>query len=107
MDCLDAFIVAFKKNCPAVVFFDAECWDFHLVASYYYTYIILHKDKAEVFVINKTIREIARELISDIEYYLDDWVHWECYKDDNEEELEQRRIALEVKLTKLKILLDD
>lgn len=106
-DCLDIFINAIQNNVPAVVYFDAESWDFHLVSSYYRTYIILDKDKLEIFIYDKTIKEVAKELINDIENYFDEWVNWEGYDDKDENEIIERRNLLNEKLLMLKFLIKD
>jgi len=82
-DCLDAFIYALQTNNPAVVYFDAEGYDYHLISSYYRSYIIRDKEdnKVNIHVIEKGIIELAKELVSDIEKDFDDWLNWECYDD--------------------------
>ena len=67
-DCLDAFIYALQTNNPAVVYFDAEGYDYHLISSYYRSYIIRDKEdnKVNIHVIEKGIIELAKELVSDI-----------------------------------------
>lgn len=104
-DCLDAFIHALQNNVPAIVYFNAEGWDFYLVSSYYQTYIILDIDNVKTFVIDKNKNNLAKELINDIEKYLEEWVNWECYDDKEETEIEKRRNELKEKLSILKSLL--
>lgn len=100
-DCLDAFIHALQNGNPAVIFFDAEGWDFHLIASYYCSYIVVDKDKAEVFMVDKTIKELAKELYEDINNNFDDWVNWESYEDDTDEEKAIKKEMLTTKLSQL------
>lgn len=106
IDCLDAFIYALQNKVPAVVYFDAEGWDFHLVSSYYRTYMILDKDTVEIFIYDKTIEEVAIELINNIENYFEEWVNWECYDDKSESEIAERRNLLNEKLLILKNLIN-
>jgi hypothetical protein len=105
-NCLDAFIYGLKNNRPVTIFFDAEGWDFHLVSSHYCSYIIVHKDKLTVHLISKDFRELAQELIDDIELYLYDWANWECYDDKSESEIEDISDMLYGKVLILKSLLN-
>ena len=98
-DCLDAFIHALHNNVPAVIFFDAEGWDFHLIASYYQSYIIVDKDNINVYEVKKNILELAKELYEDIKNNFDDWLNWD-YGDDQTEE---RKEKLTTKLNQLNI----
>jgi len=98
-DCLDAFIYALQNNLPTVIFFDAEGWDFNLVASWYQSYVILDKDNVKVFEIKKDLFELANELYEDINNNLNDWLNWD-YVDD-EEELKEYREKLITKLNTL------
>lgn len=106
MDCLDSFIFALQNHLPAIIFFDAEGWDFHLASSYYRTYIVLDLDEVETFVIDKNIKEITQDLINNIELYFKEWVDWECWDDKDEEELEKRRKVLKEKVNILKLLIE-
>ena len=82
-DCLDAFIYALQTNNPAVVYFDAEGFDYHLISSFYRSYIVMDRENNDVdtYIIEKGIIELAKELVSDIEKDFDDWLNWECYDD--------------------------
>jgi len=82
-DCLDAFIYALRTNNPAIVYFDAEGFDFHLVSSYYRSYIIRDREdnSVDTYVIEKDIIELAKELVNDIQRDFDDWLNWESYDD--------------------------
>lgn len=109
IDCLDAFIYALRTNNPATIFFDAEGWDFHLVSSYYDGYIISDKNEPpELYLINNgTFRTLAKELISDIEKYFDEWVNWLSYEDLGKEELRSRKYNLIYKKNVLKNLIEE
>jgi len=100
---LDAFISALQNSTPAVVFFDAEGWGFHLVASYYCSYIIVDKDDAKLFTVSKNIHALAKELYDDINNNLDDWTNWYLDESDTEEERKEYRMVLEDKLNQLNI----
>jgi len=100
-ECLDAFINALQNSTPAVIFFDAEGWDFHLVASYYCSYIIVDKDDAKLFTVSKNIHSLAKELYDDIKNNLDDWTNWYLDEADTEEERKGYRRVLEEKLSQL------
>ena len=102
IECLDAFIYALENSVPATVFFDAEGYDYHLVSSYYETYIIIG-DK--LFISNKDYVDIAKELCCDIEKYFDGWVDWMGYEIDADEDIKRRSDVLKSKLNKLKSLL--
>ena len=82
-DCLDAFIYALRTNNPAIVYFDAEGFDFHLVSSYYRSYIIRDREdnSVDTYVIEKGTIELAKELVNDIQRDFDDWLNWESYDD--------------------------
>jgi len=101
-DCLDAFIYALQTNNPAIVYFDAEGYDFHLISSYYRSYIVIDKEDNEVktYIIEKNILELAKELVNDIEKDFDDWLNWECY-DDSGEYAEVNRKIFREKLSQL------
>jgi hypothetical protein len=105
-DCLDAFIYAIQNHVPAAVYFDAEGWDFHLISSYYQTYIILDKDNVKTFLIDKSFNELAKELIDDIESYFNEWINWECYRDEDDNVyINDRKNTLDEKLSILKSLI--
>jgi len=103
-DCLDAFTYALQNNKPTVIFFDAEGWDFHLVATYYESYIILDKDDTKVYTIKKTILELARELYEDINNNLNDWLNWDM--DDTVGEREENKRNIMTKLSQLNMELN-
>ena len=96
-DCLDAFIYALKTNNPAIIFFDAEGYDFHLISSYYRSYIIVDKEdnNVDTYVIEKGIIELAKELVNDIQRGYDDWLNWDC---DDEEYAEVNREVFKEKV---------
>jgi hypothetical protein len=103
-DCLDAFIYALQNNIPAVVYFDAEGYDYYLLSTKYDTYVIIEKNKLQVYTINKNIEEIAEELIQDIENNFEDWLNWMGYEEDY---YEKNKGTFKIKLDKLKLELDE
>jgi len=100
-DCLDAFIHALQTNNPAIVYFDAEGFDYHLISSFYRSYIIRDKEgnKVDIYVIEKDILELAKELIDDIQKDFDAWLNWESY--DDGEYVEVNKEVFKEKLSKL------
>jgi hypothetical protein len=104
IECLDAFIYSLQNNSPVTIYFDAEGWDYYLVSFYYKSYIVINKEQPKLIIIDKDHKKLAKELTEDIEKYLDGWVYWECYKDD-EDEFKERRIELNRKLLELKELI--
>lgn len=104
-DCLDAFIFAREKGAPAVIYFDAEGYDYHLVASCFYSYIILEKDELEVRQFGLSFMELANELADDIERNIDEWADWQSYNQYSDEELKKNKRRLEQKIGRLRQLL--
>jgi len=100
-DCLDAFIHALQTNNPAIMYFDAEGFDYHLISSFYRSYIIKDKEdnKVDIHVIEKDILELAKELVDDIQRDFDDWLNWESY--DDGEYAEVNREVFKEKLSRL------
>ena len=107
-DCLDSFIYALQNNSPVVICFDAEGYDYHLVLSYYRSYIIVDKEdnSVDTYIIEKGIIELAMELMNDIEDNFEDWLNWECDDDDIGEYTETNREVFKVKLSMLKFELN-
>jgi len=105
-DCLDTFIFALQNNIPASVYFDAEGWDYYLISSFYRTFIIINKEKPELFTFEKDYEEIAKELIIDFEENIDEWVNWECWHGKSEEEFKENKVNLITKINKLKSLIE-
>lgn len=104
-DCLDAFIFAREKGVPAVMYFDAEGYDYHLIASYFGTYIIIEKDEIKTYHFDKTFADLAKELINDIEQNIDEWANWQSDNQYNSRELKRNKRILEQKVGRLKQLL--
>lgn len=103
IDCLDAFIYALENNSPIAIYFDAEGWDYHLVSSYYESYIIISKDGFDLMGIEGNFKDLAKELVNDIEIYFEDWVCWEF--SFSKDEFEERANIINDKLLILKSLI--
>ena len=102
-DCLDAFIYALQTNNPAVIFFDAEGFDFHLVSSYYESYVIIDSDNTKIYTFEKNIKELAEELVNDIQRDFNDWLNWECYDDGEYAEVNREKFKEKLSLLNFEI----
>ena len=102
-DCLDAFIYALQTNNPAVIFFDAEGFDFHLVSSYYESYVIIGSDNTKIYTFEKNIKELAEELVNDIQRDFNDWLNWECYDDGEYAEVNREKFKEKLSLLNFEI----
>jgi len=100
-NCLDAFIRALQNNIPATVYFDAEGYDFHLISSYYKSYVIVDADTVIVYEDKKNIVELAKELYSDIKNNFSYWTSWDLDGDETNEELLSNIEKLTLKLDAL------
>jgi hypothetical protein len=97
-DILEAMNDALYSRRPCSVKFDAEGWEYIIVFDMYDTHIIsngLDKDTLEEipYFLNTThmdLRNLAKELITDIRNDLYAWVDWECWHPLSEEEFEIR-----------------
>lgn len=85
-DCLDAFIFGLKNGFPVTVEFDAEGWEFTIVSKFYDTFIIMEKEEVEIITTDKTVLDLAEELIEDIELHIDDWSEWSPFSDEKADE---------------------
>jgi len=106
--CLNAFIGSFENGTPASIEFDAEGWSFILTATSFGAYVIVHKDKdPSILYFENTDRiKLAKELVEDIEKYMDSWILWNPSSDEEDESLEQKQ-TIEKKLERLKILIKE
>ena len=101
VDILNAFINAIKYDLPASVFFEEEGSEFILVSSLYNTYIISDRKETKLYQSEISIFELAKEVISDIETNLDEWIDWMNYQDYDSKE---RTFLLSSKIEELKKL---
>ena len=65
----------------------------------------MDKDKAEVYTIEKTIKELAKDLYDDINNNFDDWLNWDMDEDETDEERERNKRGLRKKLSDLELCL--
>ena len=101
VDILNAFINAIKYDLPASVFFEEEGSEFILVSSLYNTYIISDRKETKLYQSEVSIFELAKEVISDIDTNLDEWIDWMNYQDYDSKE---RTFLLSTKIDELKKL---
>lgn len=104
-DCLDAFIYAVNKNLPVVVYFDAEGYDYLLVACCFESYIVTTKEKLEVLQFDVGLIGLANELINDIKKHIDEWSNWLSYRNHTKREIRKNKRVLMKKITKLQRIL--
>ncbi|MBU5331737.1 hypothetical protein KQI61_05970 [Anaerocolumna aminovalerica] len=105
LNCLAAFIQYFDRSSninSTSVYFDEEGTEFYIVFDYYSTYIIIErKEKPELKYIDDIgIKQLAHELIEDLERDFDKWVDWECYDEPEDGRSEKLRLGL-IELKKL------
>lgn len=98
-NCVDAFISYFTKsnniNSIAITF-DEEGNDFILVCDYYDTYVIINRDKQKIkYIEDIDIRQLAIELLEDLERDFDAWVNWLSYDEPDEGREENLRNRIE------------
>lgn len=99
-NCLAAFIQYFDRSSnlnSASVYFDEEGTEFYTVFDYYSTYIIIEREeKPELKYLDDVgIKQLANELIEDLERDFDCWVKWECYDDPEEGREDKLRLGIE------------
>ena len=107
-NCLAAFIQYFDRSShvnSVSVYFDEEGTDFRVVFSYWTTYIIIEReDKPELkYFDNIGIKQLANELIEDLERDFYRWVDWEYYSDPEDGRSKKLRSGIH----KLKQLMDE
>ena len=105
-NCLAAFIQYLDRssNINSVsVYFDEEGTEFYTVFNYCNTYIIIEREEnPELKYLNNIgIKQLANELIEDLERDFDKWVNWECYDEPKEGRAEELRLGI-IKLKQLK-----
>jgi hypothetical protein len=93
IDCLESMISHIKNpHIPFCVDFDAEGWEFTVVAKYGFSYVIEEKDVAILHSFEHDWRwSLAQELIDDIRSDLEEWVFWMGKEYFSDEETEDRR----------------
>lgn len=78
--CLREMIHTYQNpSLPFCVQFDAEGWEYTVVSNWSETHVFTNKnDPEELFLIDVSCGQLAKELIKDIESELDGWVWWDC-----------------------------
>lgn len=105
-DCLLAMIHHYETGFDFVTNFDAEGWTFKVIADEYNVFVIEDKDKPVLHTYDKGIDDLAKEIVSDIEKYFDDWIRWDyVVEEDDEEVLQKEAERLRSNLKKLKNLM--
>lgn len=106
-DCLDSFIFALENKLPVAIYFDAEDLDYYLFVSHLDSFIIMEKDDLQIFKLKSNIIDLGKELVNDIEEYIDEWANWLCYRDYTKKEILQNKNILKQKVNRLKQLLKE
>jgi hypothetical protein len=107
-NCLNSFISYFTKgkdiNSVAIAF-DEEGSEFTVVSNYYSTYVIIERDETPVlkYFSDIDIKQLANELINDLEMYFNEWVNFECYDEPNKDREDKLRSGIDT----LRILVDE
>lgn len=76
-DLLNGFIDLYSEKKPNVISCDAEGWEYLIVLDINNVHIIEYREKTEFYTFEIDTKELANELIFDIEDNLDVWVHWD------------------------------
>ena len=82
--CLQEMIRAISQRLDFCVTFDAEGWEFKVIADDFTAYVILCDSETSLKTFNIGKKELARELLHDIGDHLDDWKCWLFADDVNE-----------------------
>jgi len=118
--CLNMFIESIRNDNPASMEFDRESWPFILTATNFGSYVIEHiKEEPSIrYFEHVTRNSLAKELVEDIEKYMDGWIDWTVgdeefcrfnWNPDNNEKdsnMSQKQ-TIEKKLEELKILIKE
>ncbi|WP_367568366.1 hypothetical protein [Lacrimispora sp.] len=103
VDLLKGFIEYFTTG-VSCVWFDEEGSEFTLILTPYNIYVVKDDEDAELYSYPEIKpKDLANELISDIESDLDGWVGWETWH-DNDDELQQHGIEIRGLIGQLKKL---
>ena len=106
IDLLDAFINLFKNRKSSVVECDAEGWTYIIVLDFFVVHIIEDKDDFEYYSFDIDCKDLAKELIIDIEENIDYWSKWD-YCDDTKEDYQRTKKKLRYKIKELKKYLEN
>ena len=80
-DLLNGFIQLYSERKPNVISCDAEGWEYLIVLDINNVHIIEYGEKTEFYTCEIDTKNLAQELIKDIEDNLDGWVHWDVEDD--------------------------
>lgn len=94
VDLLDMFVQYYKKGEGLAWFDEKGEGEFSLVLTPYTTYILEERDAEILHKISVPVRELAKELIEDIESDLDRWAKFCCEFDDVDSIEENKEIML-------------
>lgn len=107
LDLLEAFNESIKTNKTLECEFDAEGWEHKLVCNSQQSSIIVEDDSILNSFSTKTIYDLAKELVIDIESNFEDWIIWIPEIEDlTKEEVEQRVNKLKTELNTLRELIN-
>ena len=88
--------------------FDAEGWEFIIEADANQTKLTIEEEDTKTIIIPKTMFDWAKEIITDIETYLEDWAKWTWDQNlDEPEQYEENKKELQQKINQLKALLEE
>lgn len=107
-DLLEAFNDSLQDDKEVNVEFDAEGWEYELRCNEKGSKIAVDDySDIEDSSSKKTIYDLAKELIQDIERYFEDWIEWDCgFEYLTETEKAERRESLQEELQKLRELIN-
>ena len=106
LDLLDAFCEVLSKRNVSSVFCDGEGWEFVIVLTDFYVYVIESKEENKLFSFeDKTLNELAKELIQDILANIDLWCCWD-YNNESEDSCIKARKEILKKVRKLEKLVN-
>ncbi len=107
-DCLEAMIHCFETGFDFIVSFDAEGWTFKVISDFYITYIIEEKNEPVLHTVEMDYISLAKEIVSDIEEYFDEWTRWNYIEEEDDESvLNEERSKLRNNLDTLKKLISE
>ena len=101
LDMLDALINLFSTYNPQCILCDAEGWEYYLIINFDAVFVIKQEDTNTLYSFDKRARDIADEVISDIEKNIYEWSLWN-YNVENDEEIKKEKEKIEEKIKTLK-----
>ena len=107
LDCLTAMTYALSRRKNFCLTFDADGWDFKIIADNDMTYAIVCKDEITTQAFQMSKQELAKELVKDLLDNLKDWAEWLSYRDEDYEEYICRREEIKDRCKDIEALLKD